>query len=42
MVELVDTLGLGSSSLTKRIRVQVPFLVKINLYVDFYNWLYTK
>ena len=32
MMELVDMLGLGSSSL-KRVGVQVPFLVKI--YVDF-------
>ena len=28
MMELVDILGLGSSSFSKRVRVQLPFLVK--------------
>lgn len=32
MMELVDMLGLGSSSFYKRIRVQVPFLVIFNTY----------
>ena len=34
-MELVDILGLGSSSFYRRVRVQVPFLVeffKINAY----------
>ena len=30
MMELVDILGLGSSSFYKRVRVQVPFLVENN------------
>ena len=29
MMKLVDILGLGSSSFYKRVRVQVPFLVKL-------------
>lgn len=29
MMEMVDILGLGSSSFYKRVRVQVPFLVKL-------------
>ena len=41
MVELADTLGLGSSSLIG-VRVQVPFLVYSIKYVDSFNWVFLK
>ena len=31
MMKLVNMLGLGSSSLIKRVRVQIPFLVRIKI-----------
>ena len=39
MMKLVNMLGLGSSSLIKRVRVQIPFLVKIKIKYFLVNFI---